>query len=384
MIALLAALELALQIAAAFTQWRFQRDASILQPGTVRILCLGDSNTYGLYLAPEHAWPSQLQRLLDARTPGRYQVINLGFPGTPSSRIVENLPTFLMQFQPDLVIMLVGVNDLLFGPINPSPQARSPGERLHAVAATHLRLYRLYRLWRQRLLPPPAVSNDFDAQYAEMRGLSALPRDAALRALAALYQSFAGHLPGFAVTAAGDDYVVSYRSASVPLGPALDALRQQEGFALTSAFLAPLLKLGVEFRDLRNQAKLRVGGRTFALQPTHTRGAGGSELVDRNIQQVAATVRAQDIDLLLLTYASGAQLYGAANALLRRTAERLALPLLDIEPRATAACRAPACADLLFPDGHPRAAGYQLVAAAVTEWLTTDRSAPSPPPPALQ
>src|SRR5262249_10093165 len=47
-----------------------------------RAVALGDSFTQGFGVQEQQAWPRRLETLLDARRPGRYEVVNLGVPGT--------------------------------------------------------------------------------------------------------------------------------------------------------------------------------------------------------------------------------------------------------------------------------------------------------------
>jgi hypothetical protein len=51
-------------------------------PGVLRVVALGDSFTQGYGVEEDEAWPRRLETALDARHPGRYQVVNLGVPGT--------------------------------------------------------------------------------------------------------------------------------------------------------------------------------------------------------------------------------------------------------------------------------------------------------------
>jgi lysophospholipase L1-like esterase len=50
-------------------------------PGVVRIVCLGDSTTYGFTLR-EESYPDLLRARLNRHQPPRYEVINAGMPGT--------------------------------------------------------------------------------------------------------------------------------------------------------------------------------------------------------------------------------------------------------------------------------------------------------------
>lgn len=82
-----------------------------LSEGRGTILALGDSHTYGVKTPPEESYPGHLQRLLDERAPGRYNVINLGVPGSNSARIAANLPEWIARYRPFAVIVSVGVNN---------------------------------------------------------------------------------------------------------------------------------------------------------------------------------------------------------------------------------------------------------------------------------
>lgn len=71
------------------------------------ILAFGDSLTAGTGATSEQAYPSQLQ-VMTART-----VINAGIPGEVSQRGLRRLPGLLSRYQPDLVIICHGGNDIL-------------------------------------------------------------------------------------------------------------------------------------------------------------------------------------------------------------------------------------------------------------------------------
>jgi len=81
------------------------------RPGVFRILCLGDSSTFGMNVDDADAYPQVLQRLLDARAPRRFEVLNLGVPGYSSRQGLELLRQQALHYQPDLVIFAFGTND---------------------------------------------------------------------------------------------------------------------------------------------------------------------------------------------------------------------------------------------------------------------------------
>jgi lysophospholipase L1-like esterase len=79
--------------------------------GVFRIICLGDSSTFGMNVDGADAYPQVLQRLLDERAPGHFEVLNLGVPGYSSRQGLELLRQQALTYQPDLVIFAFGTND---------------------------------------------------------------------------------------------------------------------------------------------------------------------------------------------------------------------------------------------------------------------------------
>lgn len=114
-----------------------------------RVLALGDSNTYGLYLKAQESWPAQLERSWNMAHPqAPIEVLNLGYPATNSFRVLDNLPALLNKLSPDIVLIMVGFNDF-WTPLETLPASTQP-----SVIATVLngiknnsRLYRLYTIW---------------------------------------------------------------------------------------------------------------------------------------------------------------------------------------------------------------------------------------------
>lgn len=80
------------------------------------LLAFGDSLTAGYGLAPEMAFPRQLERLLRERRPGAV-VENAGVSGDTTASGRARLPRVLTRLtrRPDLAILELGANDLLRG-----------------------------------------------------------------------------------------------------------------------------------------------------------------------------------------------------------------------------------------------------------------------------
>lgn len=81
-----------------------------LKPGANIIVCMGDSHTYGVFLERDEAYPAQLGKIL-GRVSGSYQVINLGVPGQNSTQIKNALPEVINNYHPEILVVMVGVNN---------------------------------------------------------------------------------------------------------------------------------------------------------------------------------------------------------------------------------------------------------------------------------
>ena len=105
-------LEVGLQVSAVLLRPSMRHGAASATTGSRRIVTIGDSNTYGLWVKKEQAYPRVLERLWNA-TPGApsIEVVNLGFPGTNSSDARNIVREAIETFHPDLITVMVGAND---------------------------------------------------------------------------------------------------------------------------------------------------------------------------------------------------------------------------------------------------------------------------------
>ena len=136
---------LALEAALTVAGWLFladQRRTNERESGDAdyTVLCLGESSTA---LGGEYSYPRQLEDLLNEHGGGRrFKVINVGLPGIDSHLIVEKLGENLAEFEPDVVTVMMGINDGLktFNNLGRSGEV-SGGVRF----LRHFKTYRLYR-----------------------------------------------------------------------------------------------------------------------------------------------------------------------------------------------------------------------------------------------
>lgn len=73
-------------------------------PGVSRIVCLGASESYGLYESIDKEWPAQLSSMLPSN---KYQVINASVAGLSLCSYKAYLKKYVLQLKPDIIICYV-------------------------------------------------------------------------------------------------------------------------------------------------------------------------------------------------------------------------------------------------------------------------------------
>jgi len=83
-------------------------------PGTIRILCMGGSSTYGVGASSDSfTWPAQLQLALASSNPATHiEVVNAGVPGYTSFETLIDLELRGVDLAPNIVVVYQGFNDL--------------------------------------------------------------------------------------------------------------------------------------------------------------------------------------------------------------------------------------------------------------------------------
>jgi lysophospholipase L1-like esterase len=173
-------------------------------PDVTRIACLGDSGTFGLWLAAGVAWqpdadfrldndyPRLLQERLRADGYERVEVINAGVVGYNSSHGVRQLRTRIIPLAPDVLTVRFGFNDHAFSdPATYVQDPVRPAARTLFYTLAPLRLFRLAvaRYHRRVGLPAITVPRFADnvrriAALARAHGMRLLLLDYPLRPLA--------------------------------------------------------------------------------------------------------------------------------------------------------------------------------------------------------
>ncbi|MFC1514607.1 tetratricopeptide repeat protein [Candidatus Omnitrophota bacterium] len=114
---------------------------SLERKGTYRILCLGESTTMG-------AWPQPLEKILNKQGMGiKFSVIDKGVPGIRTTAIVSQLEDNLNNYNPDMVIAMMGIND---------GESMSPYKKVFnkkfTLFISKFRVYKLIKLLKSHII----------------------------------------------------------------------------------------------------------------------------------------------------------------------------------------------------------------------------------------
>jgi lysophospholipase L1-like esterase len=116
-------------------------------PGEARILCLGDSVTFGLGLREGDTWPDRLEKALRKNPPpgvAKARVLNGAVPGWSSVQGLRFLDRY-RWWEPDVVIFWFGLNDAKEAPVASDSGITLPDPDVARVVQ-HLRRLRTFQL----------------------------------------------------------------------------------------------------------------------------------------------------------------------------------------------------------------------------------------------
>lgn len=82
-----------------------------LSKDKLRILCLGDSFTFGVGSSPENNYPKQLERILQENISEKISVINGGRLANTSSLLLKNLQENINKYSPSIIVVMIGMNN---------------------------------------------------------------------------------------------------------------------------------------------------------------------------------------------------------------------------------------------------------------------------------
>ena len=98
-------------------------------PGTTRIICLGASETFGLYEPEGSEYPRLLEQQLNERAGGqKYSVVNVALAGMPVGAMVPRIPEIAEKLKPSVALIYAGPNSYIWLPWLKVP-TQAPRER---------------------------------------------------------------------------------------------------------------------------------------------------------------------------------------------------------------------------------------------------------------
>ena len=149
------------------------------RPGRKRVLCLGDSFTFGEGVRENDAWPQRLGKILG---PG-YEVINAGVQGND----LDNEAAFLLQYgrqlSPDVVVIGFFMNDAMPFEETVAHQGR-PGAETDSDLGRHSALWRLLERRRKDASQTRRYLDALQASFSSEHWRQAKARIPRLRAMA--------------------------------------------------------------------------------------------------------------------------------------------------------------------------------------------------------
>ncbi|MEN6351515.1 MAG: SGNH/GDSL hydrolase family protein [Syntrophomonas sp.] len=77
--------------------------------GKIKIVCLGDSITYGFPFGPQASWVRMLQEQIDG------EVINKGINGNMTSDMLRRFERSVLEYNPSHLVIMGGINDVICG-----------------------------------------------------------------------------------------------------------------------------------------------------------------------------------------------------------------------------------------------------------------------------
>jgi lysophospholipase L1-like esterase len=308
----------------------------------IRVLALGDSNTFGIYLQENESYPAQLEKFWNERNPERpIEVLNLGYPGTNSFRIAETLDEVLRTFKPEVVLLTVGVNDMFTASeyIHAHEKVDSAFWDPVTFIQRYSRVYKLFYMTAQGLEARDSVSSSTDNEVGITEEDSVKSRDR------------------LQWTDDPDErmgQVINFKLANSDK---------------TRAAAQP-------------DELITVGGKKIVMisgeESSNPAREKGMLYLQGNVKSIEQRIVESGAKFYLLTYAASQKPYEQSNKLLRGlAATNPGIDFIDVATRLQVDCPVSSdCPDLFFGDLHPTAKGYAKVAKIVAEELEQEQAFP--------
>ncbi|NQX87844.1 MAG: hypothetical protein HRT77_04200 [Halioglobus sp.] len=327
LVIILVAIELLLQLSALIVAATGRKAPTDWSTNNLRVLAIGDSNTFGIYLDEQDSYPAQLETMWNDQIPHqKIEVINLGYPGTNSYQLADIIEGILASTKPDIVLLTVGINDIFTA----AEYVESDTNRLHPMTfiRRHSRLYKLFYIAQQGLKTKALELDDTLADQEEPQQPSVNDRQ---------------------VLRWSDD--------------PQERLRRVQKFKDANA---------TPSEGALHGETMQLGDQTVVMvAPTAPASDSGFKYIQKNLSGIEKKVAESGAKLYLMTYAASASLYQKANQeIIAYAANSPNLSFINVAAEVKKVCpRSNRCPELFFEDLHPKAAGYKIVAETVVSRL---------------
>jgi lysophospholipase L1-like esterase len=337
-VALILGLELLLQLGALIVAATGREMPTGWSTEHTRVLALGDSNTFGIYLNEDESYPSQLEALWNARHPDNpIEVLNLGYPGTNSYRAADTLEDIINTFKPDIVLLTIGVNDKFtaseFVETNADVSSDAVIWEPMAILRRYSRLYKLAYIASQGKAATDNMTESTSGSLVESGEAMVKSRD---------------------ILTWSDDPKERWDNIFLFKVANSEATEGSSGLAETVTYGDKKFVMVTEKENSNTPGKEK-----------------GFRYLQQNLASIEQKVEGSGADFYLLTYAASAGFYAPTNVQLRTYVENNStVRFIDVATEFAKDCSKSAdCADLFFQDYHPKAKGYEKVALIVAEAL---------------
>ncbi|MEI6831384.1 MAG: tetratricopeptide repeat protein [Candidatus Omnitrophota bacterium] len=225
----------------------YRKDLSFKQKDVYRILALGESTTAD---GMEDSYPSQLESILNQRKLGiEFSVLNDGVPGADSAYILSRLKANLDRYNPDMVIVMMGINDLG----NHIPRENNSNSKV-MLLLRRLKTYKLTRFMWLRIITKINEKNGDNrkldeghaeevnfsmAEYKLKKATELNPNDDVYVALGRLYSEYYRSIEIFNNTSKIDE-VANQKNDLAYIGYGCVYLNKNNMIAAKSSFLKAL------------------------------------------------------------------------------------------------------------------------------------------------
>ena len=143
------------------------------QRSSFRIVCIGDSWTFGANVSQDRAFPQRVAALLEREHPGaEFDVLNLGVMGYSSRQGLELMRRYVLDLQPDLVLIGFGMNDAIVSGWRDKDAiggSQTAPQRLNRLL-DYVESYKLVQYWQSRLNYQPWTIGDYLKKVARSDG----------------------------------------------------------------------------------------------------------------------------------------------------------------------------------------------------------------------